>query len=123
MINTCMRLNELICENHIQHHKDKHSATDMSEFDRGWNPEAEMHADAERKRTKRMWKDANGSVPVVTEDETDPDAVKFTTKPIANELQSPGYRGEQDTRKYAGAPSKPYDTFDPNFTLPDYPVD
>ena len=90
-----------------------------TEIDGKYNREAASYSDAERKRTKAAWKNADGGVPVVLEEPEDKDAKDFTTEPSKMNIQSPGYRGREEAKERAGIPNRKYDKHDPEYIKPD----
>lgn len=115
-----MRLIELF-ENHVRDEKDGYAVANATEYDKRWNPEAEYYSKQERDRTEDLWKRSGGAVPVVTTDDSEQDSFPFHPAPLPGEVQSPGYRGEQETRERAGASSKPYQKHNPYYIAPDQP--
>lgn len=109
-----MRLSQLI-ENHVRSKKSGYEASDISMHDKVWNPEADYYASQERARTKRLWDEADGGVPVVETDTSEGGREKYTSTPKKGEEQSAGYRGEQQARQRAGAPYRPWQKHDPTF--------
>lgn len=122
MINNTMRLNEVITENHVRQDKDQYSVTDADEFDKTWNPEAQYYAELEKQRKGRLWDEAGGGIPVVTKDEPNDERRPFTNTPEQGELESPGFRGEQEARDRVGADHKRYQKYDPQFMKPEDPL-
>ena len=95
--------------------QDYHYATDNTQFDSTFNPEANYYANKERKQQEQLWAEANGAVPVVTKDISHPE--KWTTDAPLNARQSPGFRGQQEAKQRADIPNKPYQEFNPNIVV------
>ena len=84
-----------------------------------YNPQAVLVANKNREHYKDYFADfySKGVAPVFEKSDNadvDPDLLEFTNKPIENERQSSGYRGQQRALERSGVPYdanvQPYDS-------------